>query len=1137
MFIETAMLRDLDALLAWRRLKSPEEPQVWAAHVISSPTRSHSPTEFETDRAHFIGRGRTVRNPAAVSEALAGTEGYVLDPIFSLRRAVTIAPGERVQVALVTMAADTREQALALVSKYRDPQHANRAFDLAWTQTQLELRHLRIMPSDVELYQQFASHVLYPHAHLRASSERLSRNQLGQRDLWAYGISGDLPIVVVTVDETAHLDVVQEILTAHAFWRLRGLVCDLVILNDEAKSYDQPLLFQLQRLTSARTHHTGVDKPGGVFLRYTRDLSPEAITLILASARIVIVAARGPLSQQIGTPLDGSPKGLPRPQRATAKEEPSPQLSSLDLVESNGFGGFTADGREYAITLHKGVNTPRPWSNVMANQGFGALVTDEGSGFVWFGNSQNNRLTAWSNDPISNPPSEAVYIFDSDLNALWTPTALPIREDDPYRTRHGQGYSVIEHNSHAIEQELTTFVPVDAAGGVPVRVQILKLTNRSSRRRSLTVTFYAEWTLGADRETCQQNVVTAWDLESRSLFASNSFSADYTNLIAFAACSINVQSFTGDRTEILGRNGSMADPAGLRSRDLSDRCGAGLDPCAGLQLQVTLEPNESTEMTFLLGAAGSRDEARDIIRRLRKPGAASESLQATRAFWYEALETVVVETPDRSANLLLNGWLLYQVLSCRFWGRSGFYQSGGAFGFRDQLQDVMALLYARPALVREHILRSASRQFVEGDVQHWWHVETGAGVRTRISDDLLWLPYVVAQYVRITGDQSILDESVPFVEGPLLGEAQHDAFFVPQISSQIAPLWEHCRRTIEHASATGIHGLPLMGGGDWNDGLNLVGAGGKGESVWLAWFLAHVLQDFAGLTEVRDPKAADLLRIRSNELIAKIDEEAWDGEWYTRAFFDDGSPLGSKSGDEAKIDSLSQSWAAITGGGSPERVRQAMDSVNEHLVREQDKLVLLFEPPFDSSPLQPGYIKGYPPGVRENGGQYTHGAVWVALAWARLGDGDQAVRLLEMMNPIRLASNAEKYFVEPYVVAADVYSLEGRVGMGGWTWYTGSAAWMYRVWIEEILGLTIRGNQLRIEPVIPSGWEGFTIRYRFGRTLYVVKVQNPQRVQSGIESVTIDGSPVKEQYLTLVDDGEEHTVCVTLGILTLLASK
>ncbi|MFI5384493.1 MAG: GH36-type glycosyl hydrolase domain-containing protein [Fimbriimonadales bacterium] len=1136
LFIETAVLRDLDALLAWRRPRSPDDAPVWAAHVISTERRMHEPAQFETDRARFIGRGRRSQNPRGIEEELSGSAGYVLDPIFSLRRKVTIGPGERLQVAFVTMAGDSRDEVHALCVKYSDLEAVQRAFHLAWTQAQLELRHLRIKPGEAHLYQQLASHVLYPHAHLRAPADRLARNTLGQSRLWAYGISGDLPMVVVTIDEAQHIDLVQEVLAAHNFWRSRGLVCDLVILNEEAASYEQPLEIELQRLVAARSQNTGVDQPGGVFLRPAAKIAPEDMTLLLSAAHVVLVAARGTLSQQIGVPASVPVRPLAKRERPISLEEPSPPLPFMELKHFNGVGGFSGDGREYAIYLEQGRTTPRPWSNVIANPQFGTLVTDEGTGFTWAGNSQSNRLTAWSNDPICNPAGDAIYIYDKDLDTLWSPTPKPIREDDPYRSRHGQGYTVHEHNSHAIEQELTTFVPADESGRDSVRVQRLRLTNRSSRRRSLTVTFYVEWLLGADREDSQLHVVTNWDLETQSIFARNPFSPSYSTSVAYASCNRTPLSFTADRTEVLGRNGSLSDPAALRQIGLSGRIGGGLDPCAALQIQVDLEPGDQSEVVFLLGQAPDAAAARDTIRRFRRQKEVDQGLETTREFWDRLLGTVNVETPDPAIDTLFNRWLLYQTLSCRVWGRSAFYQSGGAFGFRDQLQDVLALVYAQPELARAHILRSAARQFPEGDVQHWWHPQTGAGVRSRNSDDLLWLPFVVAQYVRVTGDKAILDESVPFIEGRLLDKGEHDAYLVPTESAQAESLLEHCRRAVEKGATSGAHGLPKIGSGDWNDGLNLVGVGGKGESVWLAWFLIHVFRDLAELLDGHgDAKSAKGYLERSLKLAATVEATAWDGEWYRRAYFDDGSPLGSREDLEAQIDSLPQSWAVISGAGAPDRAQTAMESVSSKLVREADRLVLLFSPPFDRTPLQPGYIKGYPPGVRENGGQYTHGALWVAMAWARLGNGAEAVRLLQLMNPINLASTEEdvsRYKVEPYAVAADVYALEGRIGMGGWTWYSGSSAWMYRVWLEEVFGFCLRGNALTIAPAIPPDWPGFKVRYRFGRATYAFEISNPKHVSAGIESVELDGNTVPSGSIALVDDESEHHVRVLMGPAT-----
>lgn len=1124
LFVQTESLPPLGALLAWRRPRSAHDTPIWAVHVVAAETASEGSLTFETDRARFLGRGRTPATAQALQGELSNTVGAVLDPLFSLRHPLTVEAGQRVQIAFVTGAAETREQAVALAEKYRDLRAVQRALEMAWTHAQLELRHLRAHQDDIQRYQQLASYVLYPSAQLRPAPERLRRNALGQSRLWAYGLSGDLPILVLTIGDSNDIELARQVLMAHTYWRLRGLKVDLVILNEESDSYQAPLQEQLRRLIQAHSQYTGIDQPGGVFLRPVGQIPEADLILLQAAARVVLVAARGSLAQQLSTP--SAPVSLPPPleRNPQIKEEPSPPLPYMELPYFNGLGGFTPDGREYAIYLGPDDQTPMPWSNVIANPFFGTLVTESGAGFTWFGNSQSNRLTPWSNDPISDPVGDAIYVRDEEMGVVWTPTPLPIRELDAYRTRHGQGYTVFEHNSHAIEQELTVFVPLDAA----VRVQRLRLRNRSSRRRRLTVTSYVEWVLGVEREESQMHVVTHWDAESRSLFARNAYHPDFGGRVAFAACAPSAASYTADRTEFLGRNGSPASPAAMRRTRLAGRIGAGLDPCAALQTVVEIEPGQEAEVIFLLGQAADPAEARAWIRRFRSPAAVAQALEETRAWWDDLLGALQIETPDLAVNFLLNRWLLYQDLSCRLWGRSAFYQSGGAFGFRDQLQDVMAVLYVAPQIAREQILRSAARQFVEGDVQHWWHPPSGAGVRTRISDDLLWLPFVTAQYVRVTGDDSILDEEVPFLEGRRLEAEEHEAYFVPTISEEKASLLEHCRRALAKGTTAGPHGLPLIGGGDWNDGMNRVGVEGRGESVWLAWFLIHAMNDLAELLERRgETKEADQYRQRARRLAETVEREAWDGEWYRRAYFDDGTPLGSKESEEAKIDSLPQSWAILSGAGDPERAGQAMNAVRRHLVRESDRMILLFTPPFDKSPKDPGYIKGYLPGVRENGGQYTHGSLWVPMAFARRGEGDRAVELLRMMSPVehtRTPEESRRYKVEPYVVAADIYALENQVGRGGWTWYTGSAGWMYRIWLEEILGFQKRGDRLRLRPRICSEWSGFRLSYRFGQTWYDIVVENPDRLSRGDCCLELDGTPLKTGEVPLCDDGKWHTL-------------
>jgi cyclic beta-1,2-glucan synthetase len=1135
LFVATEALPDHHALLAGRRPRAAEDAPIWALHCVADDGAFDPMVQYETDRARFLGRGRGADRPIALEGELSQTVGDVLDPVFSLRRRVTLEPGARVQIAFVTGAAGSRDEAVALSEKYHDLRSAHRAIEMAWTHAQLELRHLRIHQDEAQMFQQLAAHVLYPNALLRPGAERLTRRTLGQSRLWAYGISGDLPIIVLSIGDPQDIDLVRQTLMAHTYWQQHGLKTDLVILNEEGSTYDQPLQNQLRRTVEAYSQLTGTDRAGGVFLRPAEQIPAEDRALLMTTARVTLIAARGSLAQQLGTPIQSITLPSAFTRTTPFNEEPSTPLPFMELSYFNSLGGFTADGREYVIYLGPGDQTPMPWINVMANPSFGTLVSESGQGYSWYGNSQSNRLTPWTNDPVSDPSGDTLYIRDEELGVVWTPTPLPIREEDAYRIHHGQGYTHFEHNSHSIDQWLTTTVPVDDQGGAPVRLQRLRLTNCSSRKRRLTVTLYGEWTLGTEREETASHIFTQWDAQHQILTAGNPYHPDFGDRIAFVASNLPIVSFTGDRAEFIGRNGVSSAPAALTRSRLAGRTGAGLDPCYAIQVSVEIQPGQESVVVFLLGQAADAAEAVRLTEQFRSPEVFEATLTATCDWWNRLLDTVQVATPDPAVNFLLNRWLLYQDVSCRLWGRSAFYQSGGAYGFRDQLQDVMALVYAAPQLARDQIVRTAARQFVEGDVQHWWHPPAGAGVRTRISDDLLFLPFTTAHYVRVTGDTTILDEVIPFLGGKPLEKDEHESFYLPPVSEEKASLLEHCRRAIAKGATVGPHGLPLIGTGDWNDGLNRVGVEGKGESVWLAWFLIHALHDFAELLRLRSQEAEAVeCEQHAVQLAGVVEAQAWDGEWYRRAYFDDGTPLGSQENDEAQIDSLGQSWAVISGMGDPQRAEMAMQAVQKRLVRSDDRLMLLFTPPFDKTTHDPGYIKGYPPGVRENGGQYTHGSLWVPLALARQGKGDEAVAILRMMNPVEHAREPEdvqRYKVEPYVVAADIYALKDRVGQGGWTWYTGSASWMYRVWLEEIVGFHLRGNQLSVNPTLPMAWNGFTVRYRYHNTPYEIIVENPDHVGHGVVSLELDGQPVAEQSICLEDDNTPHTLRIRMGPL------
>ncbi len=1117
-FIETESLPQISGLLAFRRLRTTEEQSLWAGHGMTSSEKIDDPIEFETDRAKFIGRGRSLQDPQALDQRLSNTAGATLDPIFSLRSQILLQPGRRAQIAFVTAIGTDRTTVASLIEKYRDFTVIQRALELSWNYAQLQLRHLRVQQEEIQLFQKLASRILYPNLQLRAAPARLRSNRLGQSKLWAHGISGDNPLLVVTVRDLHETDIIRQALIAHTFWLLRGLKVDLVILNEEEPSYERPIHQQINRILEAYADPAEINQPGGVFQINKNDISPEDLTLILSCARALLIAARGTFRQQLVSPMPSTTYPPDLPPKKKVAEAISKPLPFLELAQFNGCGGFSKEGRTYAIYLDRGQTTPHPWINIIANPAFGTMVSETGCGCTWYGNSQTNRLTPWSNDPILDPISDAIYLRDEESQTYWTPTPGPIRELDPYRITHAQGYSRFEHNSHGIEQELLVFVPIDESGGIPVRIQRLRLINSSGRRRRLSITSYTELVLGTHRDDTQMHLYTQWDSQSNSLHACNHYSPDYPDQVTFLTSYPFPQSFTGDRDEFIGRNRSLNAPAAMRRQKLSRHTTVGLDPCAALQIHLEIDTNATADIIFILGSAPDQAKARELAQLCQQPQKVEELFQQTQTWWQKKLQTIQVELPDQPTNFLLNHWLLYQTLSCRFWARTAFYQSSGAIGFRDQLQDSLAFLYALPHLCREHILTCASRQFIEGDVQHWWHPQSGQGVRTRISDDLLWLTFVTAHYVRTTGDLAILNEEIPFLEAPLLKEEEHEVLSVPQISLETATLLEHCRRAIQ-ASTHGPNGLPLIGGGDWNDGMNRVGIQGKGESVWLAWFLIQVLQDFAELLDLTGEREESQEALEKAAKLAEVVENtAWDGAWYHRAYFDDGTPLGTHAASEAKIDSIAQSWAIICGAANQERAHQAIRSADQYLTR--DNITRLLTPPFDRSSHDPGYIRGYPPGVRENGGQYTHGSLWLPMAFARAGDPERAVQLLQMMNPINHAQNPEqasRYKNEPYVLSGDLYDLAGQVGRGGWSWYTGASGWMYRIWLEEILGVKLQANTLIIKPTLPSDWKEVKVHYRYKNSVYRITIQNPNQLKTGTK-----------QTIPLTDDGQEHQITVIM---------
>ena len=1131
LFVRTELLPAREAILCTRRARSAEERPPWMTHLMTVQGEAPGPISFETSRANFIGRGNTLAQPAALDNLapLTNTEGYVLDPIVAIRRVIVLAPNETARVDIVTGAAESRDAVIALTEKYNDPHLCDRVPELAWTHSQVELRQINATESDAQRYLRLAGAIVYPSPVHRANREIIARNRRAQSGLWGHGISGDLPIVLVRIRDREMLDLVRQIFQAHAYWRLKGLVVDLVIWNEDESVYRQDLFDTILNLIASSPEAGYVDRPGGVFLRRGEQIPEEDRALLLAAARVVLADDRGTMQEQVKPrrrPELAMPAFKPSPRR------PEPMIPAApprhDLSFFNGLGGFTHDGREYITILHPGQHTPAPWVNVIANPHFGTVVSESGSVYTWADNCHEFRLTPWSNDPVSDVSGEAVYLRDEESGRVWSPSPQPAPGPNAYITRHGFGYTVLEHEEDGLASAMTIYVSMHA----PVKFVRLHVKNLSGRPRRLSATAYWELVLGELRSKTMMHVVTERDAATGAIFARNAYSTEFGGRVAFFGTSELAHTLTGDRTEFLGRNGVHADPAALRRIRLSGRTGAGLDPCAAIQVPFALEPGAGKEILFFLGAALSEGEARELIQNHRTIGSAQHALEQVWNYWARTLGAVYVETPDAALNFLANGWLPYQTLACRMWARTGFYQSGGAFGFRDQLQDSMALIHAEPRLLREHLLRAAAQQFSEGDVQHWWHAHSGRGVRTHFSDDYLWLPCAVCRYVRATGDTGVLDETLPFLEGRPVRHDEESYYDLPQPSVEQGTLYEHCVRAVKNGLRFGEHGLPLMGCGDWNDGMNLVGQHGKGESVWLAFFLYDVLNQFAVVARNRGDKAfADTCLAEAKALVVRTEDSAWDGEWYRRAYFDDGQPLGSKSNDECQIDSIAQSWSVLSGAGEEGRARQAMDSVDRRLVRRDARLIQLFDPPFDKSELDPGYIKGYSPGVRENGGQYTHAAIWTAMAFAALKDPKRAWEAFTLLNPIThgaTPSGVRLYKTEPYVVAADVYGADPHTGRGGWTWYTGSSSWMYRLITESLLGLRLETDALRFEPCLPPDWPSYKVHYRYRETFYHITILNGGAGNT-VEHVTVDGAMQPDKLVRLVDDRIEHQVEITLG--------
>ncbi|MEO5990554.1 MAG: glucoamylase family protein, partial [Ferruginibacter sp.] len=1126
LFVQTEIIPQQNTIICTRRPRSEKEKSPWMFHLMVLVGKPIQEVSYETSRMEFIGHGNSIVNPKAMrtSGKLNGNEGSVLDPIVAIRYRITLEPDETVTLDMVTGIAETREICIDLINKYQDNKsHKDRVFEMAWTHNQVVLRQINASEADAQLFGRLAGSLIFSNSAFRADPAILISNQRQQSGLWGYAISGDLPIVLLKIENQENSSLVKKMIQAHAYWKIKGLIVDLVIWNETHDVYRHSLQNEIQSLIPTELN----GKKGGIFMRAADQISNEDRILFQSVARVIIADSTGTLADHVNR------KKIAK--LVTPNIEVNQKIEILSrfiipkekLTFFNGLGGFSPDGKEYVIISDKDNKPTAPWVNVIANPKFGTVVSESGSSYSWMENAHELRLTTWSNDPVSDTSGEAYYLRDEETGHFWSPTQLPTGGKGNYIIRHGFGYSVFEHIEDGIYSEMTVYVDLKES----IKFVVIKIRNQSGRPRTLSATGYVEWVLGDSRIKTAMHIRTEVDPDSGALVAKNQYNTEFNNRVAFFDVDYLKKTFTGDRTEFIGRNGNLQNPQAMSRVKLSGKTGLALDPCAAIQIPFFVADGEEQEIIFRMGGGSNKLEASELAKQFRGSAAAEDSLERVKQYWQETLGALQVETPDKAVNLIANGWLTYQTLSSRLWGRSGFYQSGGAFGFRDQLQDVMSLLHTRPELAKEQILLSSSRQFKEGDVQHWWHPPVGRGVRTRISDDYLWLPFVTSYYIKTTGDISILNDSTNFMEGRPLNADEESYFDLPSDSNIPATLYEHCVRCIKHGLNFGEHGLPLIGTGDWNDGLDKVGEEGKGESVWLGFFLYDNLINFEEVATLHnDLEFATVCKNEAIKLKANIDKNACDGEWYKRAWFDNGTPLGSKVNEECTIDSISQSWSVLSEAGNPKLINTAMESAYKYLVKQDVGIIQLLEPPFDKSDLNPGYIKGYVPGVRENGGQYTHAAIWLIMAFAKLGNNERVWELLKMINPVNHGKSAEEiaiYKVEPYVLAADVYSREPHAGRGGWTWYTGSASWLYRLITESFLGIQKIENKLIINPCIPAEWDSFKVNYRHKTTLYIIEVN---QIELGEKpELKVDGIVSVENTINLIDDNAEHIVLLTIN--------
>jgi cyclic beta-1,2-glucan synthetase len=1116
MFVESSFNADFDSLIFKRRPRSHDDKEVFMAHTVVASS-CWSRIQFETDRAHFIGRGNTIHNAQVLEKktALSNTTGSTLDPIFSLRVIVVVDEEKLESISLVTAIAASKEELLQIIPTYYSPYSVARAFELSFAKSNIELRYERIPFDKIHLYQEFTKCIFFHIDPYRPGKEARKKNTLQQESLWRFGISGDIPLILVHLKQTNQLNLVKELLTAHHYLSLKGLIFDLVILNEVKEGYRTEFLNTIEdTIAKFGTSNN--------YLLNAQQLTQEDMTLLEAVSHMIY----GPQDERLipSTPADVhefvNKRAIEKKEFYAVKED-----LLRDVLFFNGYGGFIDQGKAYRIFKP----CPHPWSNVIGSHAFGFLVTETGGGYTFSENCQANRLSPWRPDPVSDLKGEMLYIRNSRTKKIYCPLSVPMAICE-----HHFGFS----RFFMKEEDFTIEVVISSSLEKKVKFWKLYITNPTEKELDLEYYLVVDWLLGTLSSKSKPHLVCDYDKQNQIVYVVNSYNHEFSHRIAFMGSSEDVYSFTTSRREFIGRNQDFNSPHALQTdkllAPLKNAISSGTDALGAVHIVTKLFPHEEKEFLFYLGEESSLQAAKDASLNYSSLAVLHEEFTSVQNYWKEMTTKIAIKTPDVAFNTLMNGWLIYQTLTARLFAKTGYYQSSGAIGFRDQLQDTLALLAINPDLTRKQLLLHASRQFIEGDVQHWWNPQSEKGVRTKISDDYLWLPYVLLKYLEVTHDQTILEEKVSYLEADILKDDEQEVYIKPRKSEKIATLYEHCTLAIERAlKLLGAHGLPLMGCGDWNDGMNQVGVQGKGESIWLGWFLYDILHKFSQIT----PKELGERYLReAKTLLENIESFGWDGKWYRRAYFDNGTPIGSSTSEECKIDSIAQSWSVIANSKNLERQEQAMDSALEHLVSEKDSLIALLTPPFNKMALNPGYIKSYPSGVRENGGQYTHAAAWLVLATALLKKGNKAFELFSMINPIHHTldqEQVEKYLGEPFVLAGDVYSTPPLNGQAGWTWYTGSAGWLYHVGLEALLGLKISGDTFTIDPCIPSLWKEFSIKYKVKNRCFTILVRNAQGVESGVAQIMVNGKIREDKKILLQSQDyqelESIDVEVTMG--------